>query len=87
MRSPVLLAGLAILVTGLAVLLLFGDGPSVAGLAPDDFASLVSLSAIALLVGAGLFAFRRPVSPRLWHVAAWLAVLVGLMAAYELWPR
>lgn len=86
MRSPFLLAGLAILGTALAVLLLFGQNGSVAGLDPDSFARLAGLAAVALLVGAGLLASRHRANMRLWHAAAWLAILVALIAAYSYYP-
>jgi aspartyl protease family protein len=83
MRNTVLLVALGILGTGLAVLLLSGEGASLGGLGQDRFASLVQLGAIALVVGAALAGTRGRLSPRLWHVAVWLAVLVALMTGYQ----
>ncbi len=83
MRDTVLILGLAILATGLVVLIVFGDGPSIAGLAPEGFGRLVALSALVVLIGSGLIGFRGRLSPRLWHVAVWLALFVALIAAYN----
>lgn len=83
MRNPFLIAGLAILATATLVLVFFGDSGSIVGLAPDDFAQVAQLSAIALLVGSALLLSRHRINMRLWHAAAWLAVLVALMAGYQ----
>lgn len=87
MRNTALIVGLAILATGLAALLLFGDDPTIAGLAPDGFARLVTLSALAAVIGAGLVGIRGRLAPRLWHVAVWLGLLVALMAGYSYLPH
>jgi hypothetical protein len=82
MRVTVFTVAMAILVTGLAALLVFGSSPRIVGLAPDDFASVIYLSIFALLVASGLAYGRHRINARLWHVAAWLAILVALMAGY-----
>ena len=86
MRSPFLIAGLAIIGTALAALLLFGESETIAGLDPDAFARLAGLGAVALLVGAGMMASRHRTRMQLWHVAVWLAVLAALVAAYSVYP-
>jgi aspartyl protease family protein len=86
MRDTILYVALAVIGTGLAVLLLSGDGASLGGLGQDRFASLVSLVAIALVIGAAVIGRNRIGAggrPRLWHAAAWLAVLVALVAGYQ----
>jgi predicted aspartyl protease len=83
MGQTVFYLGLAIIVTALGALLLFGDSGSVAGMAPETFASVASLAAVALLVGSGLLRGRHLRNMRLWHAALWLAVLVALMAGYQ----
>ncbi|HUG61925.1 MAG TPA: hypothetical protein VMP03_08770 [Methylomirabilota bacterium] len=89
MRNTVYILAFAILGTALAALLLFGgDGGSIAGMDPDRFARLAGLGALAVLIGSGILASSRSgLSPRLWHVAAWLAVLVALMLGYQWFPR
>jgi predicted aspartyl protease len=83
MRLPVFTVAMAILVTGLALLLVFGRSSSIAGLAPGDFASVVYLSIFGLLVASGLAYGRHRVNARLWHVAAWLAIFAALIAGYR----
>ena len=51
-----LAVAMAIFVTGLALLLVFGNGSTIAGLAPGDFANAIYLTIFALLVGAALIA-------------------------------
>lgn len=84
MRSTVFTVALAILATGLIVLLIFGGTGHVAGLPTGDFASVVYLVIFALLVASSLARGRHRANLRLWHVAVWLAIFVAVMAAYQL---
>ena len=83
MRITVFAVAMAILVTGLALLLVFGNGSAIAGLAPGDFANAIYLTIFALLVGAALLRGRHRVNARLWHVAVWLALFAIAMAGYR----
>ena len=85
MRSPFLLVGMAILATGLVVLLLFGGDGEVGGLPADGIGRMVSLTAVLVLVSAGLVAGRHRANARLWHVAVWLALLFALVLGYQLY--
>jgi predicted aspartyl protease len=87
MRNTVYILAFAILGTALVLLLLFGDGPSIAGVEPGAFARFSYLGALALVIGAGLVASRGRFSARLWHVAVWLGLFVVLMVAYQMFPR
>lgn len=82
MNPSLFLVGIGILATAL-VLLLFAGGSPVDGITGDQFARLASLSAVGVLLAAGLVASRGQVGPRLWHVAVWLALLVALMLGYQ----
>ena len=59
MRITVFAVAMAILVTGLALLLVFGNGSAIAGLAPGDFANAIYLTIFALLVGSALIRGRQ----------------------------
>ncbi len=83
MRNTLYIVALAIVVTACILLVLFSSSGSIAGLEPDQFASLAQFTAIALLVGAALVSTRHRVNLRLWHGAAWLAVLVVLVVGYN----
>lgn len=82
MRQTVFWLALAIAATALAALLLFGQSGPVLGMDPDDFGAAARLLVVLLLVGA-VFVGRRQFHPRLWHAAAWLAVVVALVVGYE----
>lgn len=83
MRDTVFILALALLGTALVVLVLFGDGGSIAGLESERFGRLAYLTTLALVIGAGLVATRGRLSPKLWHVAVWLALLAALMFGYQ----
>jgi aspartyl protease family protein len=83
MRNTVYILAFAILGTALVLLMLFGDSGPIAGIEPDRFGRLAQLTALALVIGAGLVATRGRLSPKLWHVAVWLALLAALMFGYQ----
>lgn len=82
MRQPFLLAGIAILLTAMVVLVAFDDGGSLGGLDSDAFASVAQLGALALVIGAGLFATRQGAMVRFRQAMIWLAVAFVLVVGY-----
>lgn len=83
MRRVVFPLALAIAVTGLAALLLFGGEGGILGLDDRRFAALFKMGAIGLVIAAVLVGGRGRFSPRLWHAAVWLALIVALMAGWQ----
>ncbi|MFD1744192.1 TIGR02281 family clan AA aspartic protease [Rhizobium helianthi] len=74
---------LGILGAGLVLLIFNNSSGQTFGLANDDFASLVQLSAIAVLLSAGVLAGRRGrASEALRNIAVWLVVALVLVAGY-----
>ena len=74
---------LAILGAGLALLIFNNDAGQTFGFANDDFAHLVQLSAIAILLSAGVLAGRRgKASEVLRNIVIWLVVALVLVAGY-----
>ncbi|WP_181707844.1 hypothetical protein [Chthonobacter rhizosphaerae] len=82
MRQPFLLAGIAILITAMVVLVAFDDGGMVGGVASDDVASMAQLGALALVIGAGLFATRQGALVRFRQAMVWLAIGFVLVVGY-----
>ncbi|MEI3851897.1 MULTISPECIES: retropepsin-like aspartic protease family protein [Ensifer] len=73
---------LSILAIGLILLIVNHDAGRTMGLANDDFGRLVSLGAIATLIGAGVLQSRRRFGEGLRQVAIWLLVTLALVSAY-----
>lgn len=74
---------LGILGAGLALLIFNNSSGQTFGFANDDFAHLVQLSAIAVLLSAGILAGRRGrASEVLRNIAIWLVVALVLVAGY-----
>ena len=74
--------GLAILALGLALLLFNHDSGQTLGLGNDQFARLVSLSAILVLISAGFWRGRFQAGRRMQRLLIWLVLLLALAAAY-----
>lgn len=69
-----------------AVLLMMNDGAGrTLGLNNDDFASLVYLGSIALVVGLAVVSRARAGGNILAQVALWLAIVLGLVVGYKLY--
>jgi predicted aspartyl protease len=83
MQGMVYLVGIGILLTGLAVLLLFGSDGPILGIEPDQLARLTQLGAIGILIAVALVEPWRGLRPRLWHAAVWIGLLAALVAAYQ----
>ncbi|SDA65101.1 TIGR02281 family clan AA aspartic protease [Sinorhizobium sp. NFACC03] len=73
---------LSILAIGLILLIVNHDAGRTMGLANDDFGRLVSLGAIATLIGAGVLQSRRRFGEGLRQVAIWLLITLALVSAY-----
>ncbi|OCP10224.1 MULTISPECIES: TIGR02281 family clan AA aspartic protease [unclassified Ensifer] len=73
---------LSILAIGLILLIINHDAGRTMGLANDDFGQLVSLAAIATLLGAGILQSRRRFGEGLRQVAIWLLIVLALISAY-----
>ncbi|MCO5730042.1 TIGR02281 family clan AA aspartic protease [Rhizobium sp. SSA_523] len=72
-----------ILGIGLALLIFNHQEGQVFGIGNDDFASLVQLSALVVLLSAGILAGRRgPAGEVLRNIAVWLLIALALVAGY-----
>jgi aspartyl protease family protein len=76
--------GLAIILIGMAVLVFFNGQGDIAGLPPDEFASLIALGALALLIASWVVQeFRGQWRRGVQAVLFWAALLVGLVGLYS----
>lgn len=74
---------LAILGGGLLFLLISGEDGTPAGLPGDDFARLVYLSALGLVLAAGLIGSGIGLRGAARSIAIWLAIVVALVGGYQ----
>jgi aspartyl protease family protein len=81
--SRIFLLAIAILGIGLVVLIASGTTGSVGSLDADDFAGLVYLAALGLVVGSAVLATRGRIGPAIRALAAWLLVILTLVAGYQ----
>ena len=79
MRLYVLLGILAI---GLAALILNHDSGRTMGMDNNDFGRLVTLSAIATMMAAGVLAGRRQLGESLRQAGMWLVIILVLVTGY-----
>ena len=79
MRLYVLLGILAI---GLALLILNHDGGRTMGMDNNDFGRLVTLSAIATMMAAGVLAGRRQFGESVRQAGIWLLLILVLVTGY-----
>lgn len=73
---------LLVLGLGLAVLLFNHDSGQSFGMDNEQFGSLVSLTAIGAMIGAGLLAGGSGLGRKLRHLSIWAAILLVLSAAW-----
>jgi aspartyl protease family protein len=74
---------LIVVIAAMIILVIFGEGESIAGLEPSLFASLVSASAFGVLVLSwGSEEFRGKWREAARNAAIWLLITFGLLAAY-----
>lgn len=74
---------LAILGGGLLVLLLSGEEASPFGLPGDDFARLVYLGALGIVIAAGIVGSGIGLGGAARSIAVWLTIIVALVAGYQ----
>lgn len=86
MRSDRLLwIVLAALGVGAVLLMMNDNAGSTLGLDNSDFASLIYLGSIALVIGAGVFARARLGGNVLPQIVLWLAIVLALVIGYKLY--
>jgi hypothetical protein len=86
MRSDRLLwVILAVLGIGALLLMLNDSTGRTLGLDNNDFAQLIYLGAIALVVGLAVVSRARPAGNMLPQIALWLAIVLGLVVGYKLY--
>lgn len=73
---------LAILAVGLAFLILNHDSGRTMGMDNNDFGRLVTLSAIATMMAAGILAGRRQIGESVRQAGIWLLIILILVAGY-----
>jgi aspartyl protease family protein len=73
---------LVIIGIGLALLLFNNSAGTTFGMDNDDFARVVYLVPIALVMSAGIWASRHTASQSLRYLLIWLVIILGLSAAY-----
>ena len=81
--SRIFIAAMAILAIGLVILVATHDSGTVGSMASRDFAHLVMLSALALVIGSGALAARGHFGATVRALAAWLLVILILVAGYQ----
>lgn len=75
--------GLLILGVGLVILLVTDQSGTVLGMANDDFGRLVYIGALVAVISAGLISSRRNMGGMMRSIAAWLAIILVLVAGYQ----
>ncbi|CAN7310224.1 TIGR02281 family clan AA aspartic protease [Rhizobium rhizogenes] len=73
---------LAIIGIGLAFLLFNNNSGTTFGLPNDDFARIVYLLPLSLMMAAGIWASRQTVSQSLRNLLIWLVIIMALATAY-----
>ena len=73
---------LAILAAGLILLIINHDSGRTLGIENNDFGRLVSLSAIAVMLAAGVLHSRFKFGETLRQIAIWLIIILALVSAY-----
>lgn len=79
----ILWIAIAILAVGLIVLIAADSSGEVLGMRTDDFGRLVQLSALGAVIGAGILFSGQRFGQTVRTLAAWLLVVLALMAGYE----
>ena len=73
---------LAIIGIGLALLLFNNNSGTTFGMQNDDFARVVYLLPLSLMMAAGIWASRQTVSQSLRNLLIWLVIIMALSTAY-----
>lgn len=74
----------AILVTGLLVLLVGGDNGTILGVEPAQLGGVTALLALLVYLGGGMFGRGQPIGPLVRHLLVWGGLLVVLLVGYWL---
>lgn len=74
---------MALIGGGLILLVLNHEGGSTLGLDNDVFASTLYLGILGLVLGAGVFAYGQSLGHVARNLAAWLAIILVLVAGYQ----
>jgi hypothetical protein len=69
----------AILITGLVVLLIGGSGDTLLGVEPGQLAALTAMLALLVYLGGGVITRGQAVAPLIRHLLVW-TVLLGVFA-------
>ena len=73
---------LAIIGIGLALLVFNNSNGTTFGINNDDFAGVIYLVPLALVIGAGIWASRHTASQSLRNLLIWLVIIMALATAY-----
>jgi aspartyl protease family protein len=74
---------MAILGIGLVALVATHEQGSVAGLESEDFARLISLSALAVAIGSGVLLARAHIGGAIRALAGWAIIILALVTVYQ----
>lgn len=74
----------AILATGLIVLLVGGDGGTILGVEPAQLGSVTALLALLVYLGGGMLGRGQPVAPLVRYLVVWGGLLVIVLLGYWL---
>ncbi|MEZ5811072.1 MAG: TIGR02281 family clan AA aspartic protease [Rhizobiaceae bacterium] len=74
---------MAIIGTGLVLLIINDDGGTILGMDNSNFASTLYLGVWGLVLGAGLLTFRLPVGEVVRNITVWLFIALVLVAGYQ----
>lgn len=77
----------AILVTGLLVLLVGGDSGTILGVEPAQLGGVTALLALLVYLGGNMVGRGQPIAPLLRHLVIWGALLGVLLVGYWLFQN
>ncbi len=72
----------AILATGLAVLLVGGDGGTVLGVEPGQLGAVTAMLALLVYLGGSVIGTGAKIGPLVQQLAVWGALLLALLMGY-----
>lgn len=75
---------IAILATGLLVLLVGGDGGTILGVEPAQLGSVTALLALLVYLGGGMLGRGQAVAPLVRHLVVWGGLLAIVLLGYWL---
>lgn len=84
MRNTLLWVGIAVIVTGMIVLVLGDMFTGMGGGRGDQIVSLVAMTALLIVLGGGMFgSYAGRGGVMLQHIAIWLAIAAVIALAYS----